>query len=197
LGYTYPELQKWLPAYKTNGVFDRVKYEAAIRTTIEQMYSTTGKSVTLLPGMENTAKKLMSACSEKACKYENFPPGLLELRENLLEQAVTIAGETVKAGANLLGEVGGALFGGGMGSKPHGGGTPKPFVDFSWESQDYICNILYDRFVSLQPVIYLLYTLTEVKLGTRRPPFYNPHLPRRRNYPRRHRSSWTTASPCR
>ena len=160
MGYTYPELQKWLPAYKNNsGAFDNEKYQNAIRTALEQKYSTTGKAVTLLPGMEETAKKLMSACSEESSKYENFPPALLKLRESLLSQAVTATSQTVQAGADLIGDVGGALFGGGMGSKPKPGGNQTagsqsgskkpggnaPFVDFSWESQDYICNILYDR----------------------------------------------------
>ncbi|EPE28797.1 Di-copper centre-containing [Glarea lozoyensis ATCC 20868] len=157
MGYTYPELQKWLPAYKDNaGCFSRTKYENAIRTTLEQKYSTTGKSVTLLPGMEETAKKLMSACSQESAKYENFPPALLKLRETLLGQAVSVASDTVQAGVNILSDVSGGLLGGMMGWKPKPGGNQSssgapggsahaPFVDFSWESQDYICNILYDR----------------------------------------------------
>lgn len=163
MGYTYPELQKWLPAYKSQtGAFDNAKYQASIRVALEQTYSTTGKAVTLLPGMEETAKKLMGACSEESAKYENFPPALLKLRETLLGQAIKATGEVAKAtgqavqaGASLIGDVGGALFGGGMSSKPKPGapaprpGEPKPFVDFSWESQDYICNILYDRYVFL------------------------------------------------
>jgi hypothetical protein len=103
--------------------------------------------------MEETAKKLMGACSEESAKYENFPPALLKLRESLLQQAVNTASQTAQAGANLISDVGGALFGEGMKPKPTGNapkpatGGAAPFVDFSWESQDYICNILYDRFV--------------------------------------------------
>jgi hypothetical protein len=55
LGYTYPELQKWLPQYKRNGVFDSQTYVSAVRAKVDVLYPTTAKSVLRLPGHEGAA----------------------------------------------------------------------------------------------------------------------------------------------
>jgi hypothetical protein len=104
--------------------------------------------------MEETAKKLMSSCSSESVQYENFPKGLVDLRTTLLGAAVDVTKQAVGTGLQIAGGIGNTLFGA-MGQKPGGSSAPsgskapQPFVDFSWESQDYIVNILYDRFVSL------------------------------------------------
>ena len=58
LGYSYPELQPWLPEYKPFGVFDRPRYLRAIKRQINKLYGSTRRLVLASPwskieGLEN------------------------------------------------------------------------------------------------------------------------------------------------
>ena len=79
LGYTYPELQKWLDKYKTNGVFDKQKYQSQLRTTVDSKYSTTAKSALGLPEQERLATAHMSGLSAKNLAVENISPYLVQI----------------------------------------------------------------------------------------------------------------------
>ncbi|KAH7354961.1 putative tyrosinase [Rhexocercosporidium sp. MPI-PUGE-AT-0058] len=83
LGYTYPELQKWLDIYKTNGQFDNVKYQKALRTTIELKYSTTGKSTLQLSENQRVATMHLSTIAATNLIVENFPPALVQKAKEL------------------------------------------------------------------------------------------------------------------
>lgn len=83
LGYTYPELQEWLDIYKTNGQFDNVKYQKALRTAIELKYSTTGKSTLQLSENERVATMHLSTIAATNLIVENFPPALVEKAQEL------------------------------------------------------------------------------------------------------------------
>ena len=39
-GYSYPEVQRWLPQYQSGGSLDREKYETSIRETLNLTYGT-------------------------------------------------------------------------------------------------------------------------------------------------------------
>lgn len=45
LGYSYPELQPWLPEYNPSGVFDRRRYIKAIKRQINHLYGSTRRLV--------------------------------------------------------------------------------------------------------------------------------------------------------
>lgn len=45
LGYSYPELQPWLPEYRPFGVFDRHRYLRAIKRQINKLYGSTRRLV--------------------------------------------------------------------------------------------------------------------------------------------------------
>lgn len=49
LGYSYPELQPWLPDYKPLGVFDRHKYIKAIKRQINKLYGSTRRLILEYP----------------------------------------------------------------------------------------------------------------------------------------------------
>lgn len=49
LGYSYPELQPWLPEYNPFGVFDRRGYIKAIKRQINRLYGSTRRHVLRLP----------------------------------------------------------------------------------------------------------------------------------------------------
>ena len=87
LGYTYPELQKWLDKYKTNGVFDKLQYQKQLRNTIELTYSTTGKAALQLPEQEQIAVSHMSAMTVQNLAVEHFPPKLVEIAERANPEA--------------------------------------------------------------------------------------------------------------
>lgn len=87
LGYTYPELQKWLDIYKTNGQFDNIKYQKALRTAIELKYSTTGKSTLQLSENERVATMHLSTIAATNLIVENFPPALIEKAQKLQPNA--------------------------------------------------------------------------------------------------------------
>lgn len=58
LGYSYPELQPWLPEYKPFGVFDRHRYIMAIMRQVNKLYGSTRRLVLGSPwskikGLEN------------------------------------------------------------------------------------------------------------------------------------------------
>ncbi|KAG9237189.1 putative tyrosinase [Amylocarpus encephaloides] len=140
LGYTYPELQKWLPEHCVNGRFNLEKYQSSIRTQIECYYSTTGKTITLLPGFEDVAKALMSAADDTKLHIENFPPALLDLKK-------TLVGAAVETARNVLGgvtNIHSPLFGAHAPAPAQP--SSQPPEDVSWSSQDIIVNVLYDRF---------------------------------------------------
>lgn len=113
LGYTYPELQRWLDKYKTNGAFDKQKYQTQLRKDIELKYSTTGKSLLQLPEQEQIATAHMSAMTAENLAIENFPQRLVEIAEQANSEA------------------------------------PKPSAPpaASWEENDYVVNVVYDRYV--------------------------------------------------
>merc|ERR1711977_79142 len=87
LGYTYPDLQKWLDIYKTNGQFDNIKYQKALRTAIELKYSTTGKSTLQLSENERVATMHLSTIAATNLIVENFPPALIEKAQKLQPNA--------------------------------------------------------------------------------------------------------------
>ena len=78
LGYTYPELKKWLDIYKANGVFDKEKFKKLLRADIEKKYSSTGKSALQLPENDRIATTHMAAMTKQNLAIENFPPALVE-----------------------------------------------------------------------------------------------------------------------
>lgn len=49
LGYSYPELQPWLPQYKPFGVFDRHRYIKAIKRQINKLYGSTRRLILASP----------------------------------------------------------------------------------------------------------------------------------------------------
>lgn len=81
--YTYPELQKWLDKYKTNGTFDNVKYQKALRTSIELKYSTTAKSTLQLPGNTKIVEPNLASIAPMNLMVQNFPPSLVEKAKEL------------------------------------------------------------------------------------------------------------------
>ena len=83
LGYTYPELQTWLPKYKTNGVFDEQKYRKALKDGIDIMYSTTGKMTLLLQENQELAMNHLSNMTPANIAQENFPAPLAEKYEEV------------------------------------------------------------------------------------------------------------------
>lgn len=87
-GYSYPELQKWLPIYQTAGKFDNVKYQKALRTAIELKYSTTGKSTLQLKENSGLADAHLLSLPVMNMALENFPPVLVQKAQELkAEQA--------------------------------------------------------------------------------------------------------------
>lgn len=76
-GYTYPELQRWLEKYKTNGVFDEVKYQRAIRANIDSKYSTTARATLQLAGNDRVANTVLSTLTTQNFMVQNVPPTLL------------------------------------------------------------------------------------------------------------------------
>ncbi|CAG8971787.1 hypothetical protein HYALB_00001896 [Hymenoscyphus albidus] len=148
LGYTYPELQTWLPIYQTGGKFDKVKFEKAVRTTVELKYSSTGKYVCALPGYENIAQQVMQAVPADNLKIECFPPALVDL-SNTIKEAGNVAGQVVNTLAGVAGIGVGLLTGfnatqvGAPKPPPQGQGT---VPTLSWEAHDYIVNVKYDRY---------------------------------------------------
>ncbi|RDL34449.1 Uncharacterized protein BP5553_07577 [Venustampulla echinocandica] len=118
LGYTYPELQKWLDIYKTNGAFDAAKYQKSIRTTLELKYSTTGKSTLLLRQNNKLATTLLASLPPQNLLVENFPPVLAKQAREIQESAP---------------------------APPVEAAPPTP-AEGNWEAYDYVINVLYDRF---------------------------------------------------
>ena len=115
LGYTYPELQKWLPVYKTDGQFDPEKFKRMLRANIELRYSTTGKSTLQLSKNHDIATAHMAAMTKENLEVENFPPPVAE-----------------KASVRTRHRDGDQA---GLGTPPR----------VSWEDDDYVVNVVYDR----------------------------------------------------
>ncbi|KAH6723255.1 putative tyrosinase [Leptodontidium sp. MPI-SDFR-AT-0119] len=179
LGYTYPELQKWLDIYKTNGQFDNVKYQKALRTTIELKYSTTGKSTLQLSENEGVASMHLSTIAATNLIVENFPPALVHKAQELqpnepkvqsilgkeTASAATVPAPEVTAQAStpkiepvaspveaaaaakqaplvpeILAHAASIIRESVIAPHPHA------HPDEKWTENDYIVNVLYDRF---------------------------------------------------
>lgn len=83
LGYTYPDLQIWLDKYKTNGSFDKAKYQKALREDVGLKYPTTDKSTLQLPGNAMIADVHMAAMAMENLAVEYFPPTLIQKAEEI------------------------------------------------------------------------------------------------------------------
>ena len=68
LGYTFPELQNWLPQYQTNGQFDSTKYVTAVKAMMDKSYSTTANAVLALPNHRAIAPARLPALGMKVRK---------------------------------------------------------------------------------------------------------------------------------
>ncbi|KAL3427941.1 tyrosinase [Phlyctema vagabunda] len=142
LYYTYPELQRWLDKYKTNGKFDEVKYQKALRTAIELKYSTTGKATLQLPQNDGLATTQLLSLNAENFQIENFPPPLVA-KAQALATSKTEQQQPIVPNSSELQE--------------------------KWEENDYVVNVLYDRF-ALGGYPYLIRIfLGDVPEG---PPFY-------------------------
>ncbi|KAL2070465.1 hypothetical protein VTL71DRAFT_13491 [Oculimacula yallundae] len=157
LGYTYPELQKWLDIYKTNGQFDNVKYQNAIRTTLELKYSTTGKATLQLPENQRVATTHLSTIAATNLIVENFPPALIEKAMELQPTEPKIQSILGKDTVSETSEPAAAKQAP-LGTEPHShipasayreqiiAPHPHAHPDEKWIENDYIVNVLYDRF---------------------------------------------------
>ncbi|PVH87416.1 putative tyrosinase [Cadophora sp. DSE1049] len=162
LGYTYPELQKWLDIYKTNGQFDNVKYQKALRTAIELKYSTTGKSTLQLSENEGVATMHLSTIAATNLIVENFPPALVEkakelqpneqkvqsiLGKDTTSDAATPAPEVKsRTGTPKIEPVVPEAQAQGAASTSTAAKAPVVAAAAKWTENDYIVNVLYDRF---------------------------------------------------
>ena len=121
-GYTYPELQKW--RYTKDGKFDEEAYKASIHATIERLYSTTPKAALLLKSNKKAAQVQMAAMTAENLQVENFPPALVALAsKSAVNDANAPSKEVSEAG---YGEPAAA----------------------SWKSNDFVVNVVYDRYVN-------------------------------------------------
>ncbi|KAL9050230.1 MAG: hypothetical protein Q9162_006765 [Coniocarpon cinnabarinum] len=121
LGYSFPELQDWDPKFNPGGHFDRTRYEQSIRQTIELLYSTTGKTVLQLPENAKLATVHLSQLNAQNLTVEQFPPALAEKAEQVMSplgRAAVVQNRPLVVNHS----------------------------SDSWESNDYIVNVLYDRF---------------------------------------------------
>jgi tyrosinase len=118
-GYTYPELKKWL--FTKDGQFDQEAYFNSIHKDIERLYSTTPKAALLLKSNRKAAQQQMSAMTAENLLVENFPPALLDM----------VPKPVLDSAQAPLGTVSDDAF-----------GDPVPA---SWQSNDYVVNVVYER----------------------------------------------------
>jgi hypothetical protein len=166
-GYTYPELQRWLDIYKTNGVFDNAKYTKALRTSIELKYSTTGKSTLQLPKFEGLADAHLLTLPAMNLAVENIPPVLVAKAVEL--QAAAEGAQPFLQAATITDSVPAAPVPGGVEKQvpiaqaapsaaafltqasspaqlPGLALVPSPVAREKWSENDYIVNVLFDRY---------------------------------------------------
>ncbi len=130
LGYTYPELQKWLPEYNVNSHFNEESYMNAIRAQLDDLYSTTAK---LFVGQPSAQIKIAASSPTQAGTVVErnlfIPPKVeAEVQKHLdkITKVVSHAKETEHAP-----------------SRARGGNGDKQV-----EKNDYIVNILYEKYHS-------------------------------------------------
>ena len=123
-GYTYPELQKW--QFTKGGVFNQKAYFDSIHATIERLYSTTPKTALLLKPNQRAAKAQMAAMTPANLQVENFPPPLLKMVQKPETNGATNGAHQAPLGNPPEDEF----------------GTP---AHASWESNDYVANVVYER----------------------------------------------------
>lgn len=169
-GYAYPELQKWLDIYKTAGKFDNVKYQKAIRTSIELKYSTTGKSTLQLRENAALADAHLASLPAMNLAVENFPPVLVKKALALKSEeahaqlpiqatattvtaaAVPVQASAVKPAPIMESHVAAAGFltlssSPAAAQHPIVAPAPSPVAKEKWNENDYIVNVLFDRYV--------------------------------------------------
>jgi len=110
LGYTYPELQKWLPAYNVNGHFDEEAYMNAIRAQLDDLYSTTAK---LFVGQPSAQPKVTASSPTQAgntAERKLFAPSKVEpeVQKHLekITKVISHAEETAHAPSSTPGSSG-------------------------------------------------------------------------------------------
>lgn len=121
-GYTYPELQPW--EFET-----REQYLQAIRERIDRLYTTTSTMALLLPENRDAAEQQMKMMTVANFELENIPAPLLELAP------VEVIKRSTKNVLRGIDDYNNATFG-------------VADEDLSWNSEDYVANILYERYVS-------------------------------------------------
>jgi tyrosinase len=154
-GYTYPELQRWLDTYKTNGKFDEVKYQKALRATIDSKYSTTAKATLQLSSNDQVASTVLSTLTTQSFMVQNVPPTLLAKapaaateHPELKREQSEASGPSNTGKAAILSQVdiesvaSPAVTSSRTVEPPTT--IPRP-SDEKWEENDYIVNVLYDR----------------------------------------------------
>ncbi|KAF2501891.1 Di-copper centre-containing protein [Lophium mytilinum] len=119
-GYTYPELKKWV--FTKDGKFDQEAYSNSIHTEIERLYSTTPKAALLLQSNKKAARQQMAAMTAENLLVENFPPALIDMVPKPVSDSIQAP----------LGDISSDAF-----------GDPAPA---SWQSNDYVVNVVYERF---------------------------------------------------
>lgn len=182
-GYAYPELQKWLDIYKTAGQFDNAKYQKALRTSIELKYSTTGKSTLQLRENASLADAHLATLPAMNLAVENFPPVLVkkalalkgeEAQAQLSVQAATTTvtaaavpaqASAVKPAPIMESHVAAAGFltlasSPAAAQHPIVAAAPSPVAKEKWIENDYIVNVLFDRYVLplylLPPILFFV-----------------------------------------
>lgn len=154
-GYTYPELQRWLDTYKTNGKFDEVKYQKALRATIDSKYSTTAKATLQLSSNDQIASTVLSTITTQSFMIQNIPPTLLAKAPAVVTEHLELKPELPKASgpsntgkAAIISQVDVKSEEPLAVTSSHTA-APSTIIprlsDDKWEENDYIVNVLYDR----------------------------------------------------
>lgn len=148
-GYTYPELQRWLEKYKTNGTFDLQKYQKDLRTSIDSKYSTTARATLQLSGNETIASTVLSSLTTQNFMVQNVPHTLLA-KAPLVKSELDSQNDELKREAPL--EIAPSVS---VSGSPVSNAPPPPAKvvqptalaasEEKWEEHDYIVNVLYDR----------------------------------------------------
>ena len=109
-----------------DGQLNEKAYFESIHKDIERLYSTTPKATLLLKSNKKAAQAQMAAMTPENLQIENFPPPLLDMVPKAVPDRVQVP----------LRSISDDLF-----------GDPAPA---SWQSNDYVVNVVYERFVPNQ-----------------------------------------------
>lgn len=182
-GYTYVDLQKWLPKYQTNGKFDLAKFQQLLRAEIDQKYSTTGQAVLRIPQNDNIAAFSLAKPSapEQAPQVKHVQPVAkheVHKPDDKTKQVVISVAELAEPNSPVV-QPGGPDHPAhptqpGGPKLPVPAHIPDPAVPEKWEENDYVVNVLYDRFaLGGNPYLVRIF-LGDVPPG---PPFYFADTP--------------------